>query len=286
MLTTRSGKRLALCGGSAMALAAALLACCRPVQAQDAASERRASLLILDFQDRTKSEQGLLSWEAADALAAALHDSATFRPLPTQQARGEVAARHMTQPFRHGEVRALARDMKADAVVMGEVLLYRVHEQQRMVHVLLTARLYTPEDEKPRFETRGVGQIAWGVDVTPHLQAETTRALDAAAAQMAADLNEVKAVVGIIYMAMAGKRVLLDIGREDGLVKGAVLSVYRRVYNRELGRMEMEYAGRVKVTEVDRDNATAKVLESKGAIATNDTVRGIVTPKQRAGRGH
>lgn len=268
-----------------VAAVAAAVACRCPAQGQEAATERRASLLILDFHDRTKSEQGVLSWEAADALAAALDESGTFQPASTQQVRGELAARHMAAPFRLGEARALARDMKADAILMGQVLLRRIHEQQRMVQVMLKASLYAPEGEKPCLVASGVGQVTWGADVTPALQAETTRALRQAADQIASELNQVKSVVGIVYMAMGGRRVLLDVGREDGVEKGAVFSVYRRAYNRELRRMEMEYAGRVKVTEVDKDNSTAKVLESKGAIATNDTVRGIIVPKKQRGRG-
>jgi len=266
-------------------VAVAAVACCGAVHGQMGTAQPRASLLVLDFYDRTKSEEGLLSWEAADALASALHDSASFQPLSMQQVRSEAAARRLAQPIRLSEARELAQDMNADAIVMGEVLLLRVHEEQRMVQVMLKASLYTPDGEKPCFETQGVGQVTWGADVTPALQAETTRALQEAATQMARELNGVKAVVGLVYMALDGQRVLLDVGREDGVEKGVVFSVYRRVYNRELGRVEMEYAGQVKVIEVDKDNSTAKVVQSKGAIATNDTVRAIVTPKKPRGRG-
>ncbi len=266
------------CVTSSLVIVAGLLAV-SPAWPQAVAPTDQARTLVVDFVDHTGYADGALSARAADALTAALDEGLAFKPISMHEVRLEAAARRYKPPLSQAQAQVLGTALGADVIVTGEVLLCQVHEQQTSVHVVLEASVHELDGEEPLLVASGVGRAGWQAAEEALVDARVSQALSGAAKQIAEAMGELRMLVGMVYLSLGRQRVMLDLGSVHGVRKGVVFRVYRRVYDRELKLNKREFAGRVKVTHVDTDSCTARIIMQNGAITTADTVRAIVPPK-------
>jgi hypothetical protein len=239
----------------------------------------QALTLVVDFADQSDYGQGALSPRAADAVADALSETISFKPIPTHQSRLEAMARRYASPPTPMQAQLLATELSADAIVTGDVLLCQVHEQQRTAHVVVEAKVWEIGGEEPLLTASGVGRAGWEAGQEALVDARVNEALSVAAKQIAQSTSEMKVLVGMVYLSLGGRKVMLDLGSVHGLRKGVEFRAYRQVYDPDTRLTRRELAGRLKVTNVDTDTSTARIISQTGAITTRDTVRAIVPPK-------
>ncbi|MGQ9807906.1 MAG: hypothetical protein ACUVSM_01920 [Armatimonadota bacterium] len=236
---------------------------CTAVQAQ---AQAATYVAVIDFANVSKYGDSMISRLATDAVVVEMTNTANKFTVATrqqvEQARTELDLQY---PLNLTGVMRIGERLGVDAVVVGEVREVKITDRPRQARVEIVVRMLDASSGEPIN-----GAIARGASTpqpafTGDDDVLITEAINNAAYVAVRRMVDYIIPEATVLNAMGTGRVLLNKGEQDGIQRGMEMIVSRND----------EVIGKLRVTEVSNNDATAVVVSAVKGVKPQDKARAI-----------
>jgi len=181
---------------------------------------------VFDFTEPAERPGRLIGRRAADAVFAALAESARWRTVDRAAVLLACADEELAPPFAVGHLQMLGQRLRAPLALAGLVQVCEVNATRRSAQVTVSAELVETLGGSSLAAARGVASArAEGEPLAPAQLVD--RALAEAAGDLVRALTNFEPTGGQVVTTLPDGRVVLDVPEEPGLRVGDALLVFR-----------------------------------------------------------
>jgi len=233
------------------------------VQAQVAGTSYVA---VIDFANQSKFGDSMVARLATDATWVELTNTASkFTLASRSQVQQAMSELDLNYPLTLTGVLRVAEKLAVNAVVVGEVKQVMITDKPRQARVELAIRLLDAKTGAPINGAIARGSSAPQPEFTGDDDILVTEAINNAAYVAVKRMVDYIIPEATVLNAMGTSKVLLNRGAQDGLAVGMEMIVSRKD----------EVIGKIRITEVSNNDATASVVSAVRGVQPEDTAMAI-----------